>query len=182
MFHEYDLHNSILRILSEKLADKKWFYSDDKLCSADFLAYFWIKQQIILEEMGVNKYQARGLKENYKNLVGFVARMNKILQPVNDSITQLKSATQDQVIDHAAMVAPVEASHIQWQPEDLLKAALERFKQREAVLLDGKIRYKREDTYAKEPSRTRYIRFGISVGILIFLWFQNKPQALSINR
>lgn len=38
-FHEFESENNALRILSEKLADKKWFYDDHHFSSIDILAY-----------------------------------------------------------------------------------------------------------------------------------------------
>ena len=68
-------------------------------------------------------------------------------------------------------------SHIAWKDTESVSKALARFKQRDAVLLDGKIRYFRENTYFKESDRARYIRFGVSLGFLLLFWMYNRSES-----
>lgn len=114
-----------------------------------------MKQLLILEEMGESKVIVQSLKENYKNLIQFVSRMNRVLKNINAEVAHLKE-TKEHAFDQATpLVAPEPAKHIQWKATEEVIQALERFKQREAVLLDSKIRYKREDKYRKETRSVR---------------------------
>lgn len=156
-FDTFSIHDGILKLLSEKLADKTWFYDRTKVCSADFLAYFWIKQQMLLGEMGEIEDEAKNLLENYENLLKFVDRMDNLLK-------ELKNGT------------PPAMAHIQWLPEEKMSEALESYKQRDAVFLDSKIRQYRENWYFLETRRARYIRLAISLGVLGLFFLFNRPK------
>lgn len=115
-----------------------------------------MKQQLIFGRLGEGPEESRNLNENYHNLLEFVMRMDKIIQNLTAEI------------DPAL-------SHISWKDSDEIAHALTRFKQRDTMLLEGKLRYFRDNTYFKESTRARYIRLGISFALLLFLWSKNKP-------
>ena len=48
-----------------------------------------------------------------------------------------------------------ECAHVLWKADDDIKQGLKFFKQREAILLDTKLRYFRENRYLRETKKTR---------------------------
>ena len=48
-----------------------------------------------------------------------------------------------------------ECAHVLWKADDDIKQGLKFFKQREAILLDTKLRYLRENRYLRETKKTR---------------------------
>jgi hypothetical protein len=175
-FHEFEIHANILKILSEKLGNKTLFYDEHHYCSTDFLAFFWLKQQILRSEMEVAEEHGENLTENHPNLIKFINRMEKEFEKANEKIETLKISPPDHdfKLDHDGI--PEEALHIEWRKDEDIWKALEDFKQRDSAILESKVRYKRSDTYLREPKRTRYIRFAISLGLLAFFWNLNKPN------
>ena len=154
-FIEFQVHQNILSILKEKLGGKKFFYDEHKICSTDILAYYWLKQQIFNEKLGYKKDEPENLKEKYPELIKFVERMGKVLEVLHKTVSDIAKETE--TVDKIMKVdKPEELSHFDWKPELEILRSLEAFKQRNTVLLDGKKKYKRFDTYSSESRNARY--------------------------
>ena len=76
----YSIHYEILKILSAKLSEKTWMFDDSKMWSTDLLAYFWLKQQLMLGRLGEVPEETKNLHENYHNLLDFVERIDAIIK------------------------------------------------------------------------------------------------------
>ena len=175
-FHDFSLHDSILQLLSNKISDCAWFYDESHLSSVDFLAYYWLKQQLIRGEMGIDEEHADNIKENYKNLFAFVKRMDNALRQANAKTELLKLAKPEQTFRLDQESIPAEAYHIEWRKLETIYINIEQFKQRDTVMLEGKIRHRRPDTYLKEERATRYKRLAFSVGACLLFFYWNLPK------
>ena len=56
---------------------------------------------------------------------------------------------------HSNFIEVDECAHVLWKADDDIKQGLKFFKQREAILLDTKLRYFRENRYLRETKKTR---------------------------
>ena len=63
-FDAFSTSSMVLKILSEKLADKKYMYDDYKLTSIDFLSYFCLVEYRSLEQAFKNAENQKNAKIN----------------------------------------------------------------------------------------------------------------------
>lgn len=112
----------------------------------------------MLGRLGEVPEESKNLNDNYHNLLDFVGRVDQIVKKIDKET-------------HPAL------AHICWKDAESVSKAFAKFKQRDAVLLDGKVRYFRENTYSKESDSAKYIRLGVSLGFLLFFLMNNKSAA-----
>lgn len=90
IFDAYHDCSGVLKLLSEKLADKLFLYDDYRLWSVDFLAYFWLleykfKHEEISEIKSGKDFETKFYTFNFKfaNLDQFMIRMASIIAKIN---------------------------------------------------------------------------------------------------
>ena len=79
----------------------------------------------------------------------------------------------DAIVTRINKKEDIEEINVQWKEEEEFTDKVKIFHQREAVLLDGKLRPFRENWYFKESMKARYIRLAVSLGFLYFFDVKN---------
>ncbi|CAI2375542.1 unnamed protein product [Moneuplotes crassus] len=177
VYLEYEAHQKILQILNDKLADGTYFYSEEKLCTLDILAYYWLKQKLLNEKLSDYVAENEGIQHNFPKLVDFVTRMSIIFKNLESEVSKYKNSYDPTLNIDPQIELPEQMAHFTWKDESTLLPALEEFKQRDALLLEGKVKYSRANTYLAEPRKKRYKRLLVSVSLLA-LFCKYAPKRL----
>ena len=108
------------------------------------------------EQLGYNKNSTENIEDSFPKLFKFCERMDIIMKKLNTAVALYKNRKEPTINIEEIIEVPEELLHFEWKNEEDLRKALENFKQRNAVLLEGKVKYSSTNTYAQEPRIKRY--------------------------
>ena len=114
-YSKFLVNQNILQILSDKLSDKLFFYDEYKIWSTDILAYYWLKQQMLHEQLGYNKNSTENIEDSFPKLFKFCERMDIIMKKLNTAVALYKNRKEPTINIKEIIEVPEELLHFEWK-------------------------------------------------------------------